>query len=62
MPSGARHRHSGQRIAHGILIFSIGVDATVIALDKAPRGYRDFDSGVVKKFVLDPHGRLAKTA
>ncbi len=34
------------------------VNATVISLDDAPDGYRDFDSGVAKKFVLDPHGLL----
>ncbi len=36
------------------------VNATVISLDEAPQGYKDFDSGVAKKFVLDPHG-LIKT-
>lgn len=35
------------------------VNATVITLDEAPVGYRDFDKGVAKKFVLDPHGLLA---
>ena len=34
------------------------VNATVISLDDAPQGYRDFDGGVAKKFVLDPHGML----
>jgi glutathione-independent formaldehyde dehydrogenase len=34
------------------------VNATVISLDEAPRGYQDFDGGVAKKFVLDPHGML----
>lgn len=38
------------------------VNATVITLDEAPRGYKEFDSGVAKKFVLDPHGYLKKTA
>src|SRR3954463_15686470 len=36
------------------------VNATVISLDEAPQGYKDFDSGASKKFVLDPHG-LIKT-
>ena len=27
-----------------------------LPLDDAPRGYHDFDKGVAKKFVLDPHG------
>jgi glutathione-independent formaldehyde dehydrogenase len=35
------------------------VNATVINLSDAPEGYRDFDSGVAKKFVLDPHHLLA---
>jgi len=34
------------------------VNATVISLDEAPQGYRDFDSGVAKKFVLNPHGSI----
>jgi glutathione-independent formaldehyde dehydrogenase len=34
------------------------VNATVVTLDDAPQGYSDFDSGVAKKFVLDPHGLL----
>ena len=34
------------------------VNATVITLDEAPQGYQDFDSGVAKKFVLDPHGLI----
>src|SRR5919106_1763321 len=36
------------------------VNATVIPLDDAPEGYRDFDKGASKKFVLNPHG-LVKT-
>lgn len=36
------------------------VNATVIGLEDAPRGYRDFDKGVAKKFILDPHGMLQK--
>lgn len=28
------------------------------ARDEAPGGYKDFDSGVAKKFVIDPHGML----
>ncbi|OZF40955.1 formaldehyde dehydrogenase, glutathione-independent [Rhodococcus sp. 14-2483-1-1] len=41
--------------------FSIAkaVNATVITLDDAPRGYREFDSGVAQKFVIDPHGMIA---
>ena len=35
------------------------VNATVISLDDAPRGYADFDRGVARKFVIDPHGLLS---
>jgi hypothetical protein len=34
------------------------VNATVITLDDAPKGYKDFDKGASKKFVLNPHGLL----
>jgi glutathione-independent formaldehyde dehydrogenase len=51
-----------QAILHGRLPIAKIVNATVISLDEAPQGYRDFDSGVAKKFVLDPHGLLRKAA
>jgi len=35
------------------------VNVTVISLDDAPQGYKDFDKGAAKKFVLDPHGLVA---
>jgi glutathione-independent formaldehyde dehydrogenase len=38
------------------------VNATVIGLDEAPDGYQQFDSGVAKKFVIDPHGMTGKAA
>ena len=31
------------------------VNATVITLEEAPQGYRDFDAGAAKKFVLNPN-------
>ena len=34
------------------------VNATVITLDQAPEGYRDFDHGAARKFVIDPHGLI----
>lgn len=49
-----------QAILHGRLPIAKIVNATVISLEDAPKGYKDFDSGVAKKFVLDPHGQLAK--
>jgi glutathione-independent formaldehyde dehydrogenase len=38
------------------------VNAQVIPLEDAPKGYADFDKGAAKKFVLDPHGAIAKAA
>jgi glutathione-independent formaldehyde dehydrogenase len=34
------------------------VNATVIPLDDAPRGYQEFDRGAAKKYVLDPNGLI----
>ena len=36
------------------------VNATVIGLDDAPQGYAEFDSGVARKYVLDPHNSTGK--
>src|SRR3954464_2070208 len=35
------------------------VNVTTISLDDAPKGYKDFDRGAAKKFVIDPHGMIA---
>src|SRR5438874_7885904 len=35
------------------------VNVTVISLDDAPSGYKDFDKGAAKKFVIDPHRMVA---
>jgi glutathione-independent formaldehyde dehydrogenase len=43
-------------ILHDRVHIAKAVNATVISLDEAPRGYAEFDSGVAQKFVLDPHG------
>ena len=34
------------------------VNATIITLDEAPDGYRDFDHGAAKKFVFNPNGLI----
>jgi hypothetical protein len=36
------------------------VNAQVISLEEAPKGYADFDRGAPAKFILDPHGTVAK--
>jgi glutathione-independent formaldehyde dehydrogenase len=38
------------------------VNVKVISLEQAPEGYRSFDAGAASKFVIDPHGQLAKAA
>jgi glutathione-independent formaldehyde dehydrogenase len=48
-----------QAILHDKVKIADAVGATVIPLEEAPRGYADFDSGVAKKFILDPHGLVA---
>ncbi|MGN6668075.1 MAG: formaldehyde dehydrogenase, glutathione-independent, partial [Trinickia sp.] len=34
------------------------VNVSVISLDDAPEGYKQFDGGAARKFVIDPHGLL----
>jgi glutathione-independent formaldehyde dehydrogenase len=51
-----------QAILHDRLPIAKIVNATVISLDEAPNGYKDFDKGAAKKFVIDPHGVLGKAA
>jgi glutathione-independent formaldehyde dehydrogenase len=45
-------------VLHDRIQIAKAVNATVISLDDAPRGYADFDRGVARKFVIDPHGLL----
>ncbi|WP_035349108.1 formaldehyde dehydrogenase, glutathione-independent [Edaphobacter aggregans] len=51
-----------QAILHDRLPIAKIVNASVISLTDAAQGYKAFDSGVAKKFVLDPHGLLARSA
>ena len=46
-------------ILHDKVKIADAVNATVITLDEAPQGYKDFDKGAAKKFILDPHGMVA---
>jgi len=47
-------------ILHDRIQIAKAVNVTVISLDEAPRGYADFDDGVAKKFLIDPHGMLKR--
>jgi glutathione-independent formaldehyde dehydrogenase len=49
------HRGLMQMILNDRAHIAEAVNATVIKLDEAPAGYRDFDSGAAKKFVLNPN-------
>ena len=51
-----------QAILHGRLPIAKIVNAQVISLEEAPKGYESFDHGAAVKFVLDPHGMVAKAA
>jgi glutathione-independent formaldehyde dehydrogenase len=52
------HRQLMMAILSGRTNIARNVNATVISLDEAPQGYTDFDRGMAKKFVLDPHGLI----
>lgn len=52
------HRQLARAILHDRVKIAAAVNATVISLDDAPRGYAEFDQGVSRKYVLNPHGAL----
>jgi len=45
-------------ILHDKAHIADAVNATVIGLDDAPRGYQEFDQGAAKKYVLNPNGLI----
>ncbi len=45
-------------ILHDKAHIADAVNATVITLDEAPQGYKDFDKGAAKKYVIDPNGHI----
>ncbi|PJT21672.1 formaldehyde dehydrogenase, glutathione-independent [Ochrobactrum sp. 30A/1000/2015] len=56
------NRQLMQAILHGRLNIADIVNAQVISLEDAAKGYESFDQGAAKKFVLDPHGLVTKAA
>src|SRR6266852_4431698 len=50
------NRQLMQAILHDKVQIAKACNVNVIALDEAPQGYKDFDKGAAKKFVIDPHG------
>ncbi len=54
------HRQLMNCILHDKIQIAKATNVTVISLDEAANGYKDFDAGAAKKFVLDPHGMIAR--
>jgi len=55
------HRKLATAILHDRIEIAKAVNATVITLDEAPQGYKDFDKGAARKYILDPHGLIPRT-
>ena len=53
------NRQLMQAILYDKIQIARAVNVEVIVLHDAPSGYKDFDKGAAKKFVLDPHGILS---
>src|SRR5689334_20825942 len=53
------NRQLMQAILHDKTHPAKAVNVTVISLEEAPKGYKDFDKGAARKFVLDPHRMVA---
>ena len=53
------HHQLMQAILYDKIEIAKAVNVTVISLDDAPAGYKDFDHGAAKKYVIDPHGMIA---
>jgi len=49
------HRQLMMAILNDKVQTAKAVNATVIPLEEAPQGYKDFDKGAARKFVLNPH-------
>ena len=52
------HRQLMNAILHDKVQIAKAVNATVITLEEAAQGYKDFDKGAAKKFVFNPHGMI----
>jgi len=52
------HRKLMNAILHDKVQIAKAVNATIISLDEAPKGYQDFDKGAAKKFVINPNNLI----
>jgi glutathione-independent formaldehyde dehydrogenase len=53
------HRQLMQAILYDKIQIAKAVNVQTITLDEAADGYRDFDKGAAKKYVIDPHSMIA---
>ncbi|MGH9404600.1 MAG: formaldehyde dehydrogenase, glutathione-independent [Terriglobia bacterium] len=53
------NRQLMQAILYDKIKIAKAVNVTVITLDEGPQGYKDFDRGAAKKFVINPHGSFS---
>lgn len=53
------HKQLMMAILHDKVDLEKWINVQLITLDDAPGGYKDFDKGAAKKFVIDPHGMCA---
>lgn len=52
------HRDLMMAILNDKVQIAKAVNATTISLDEAPQSYQEFDSGVARKYVIDPNGMV----
>jgi glutathione-independent formaldehyde dehydrogenase len=52
------HRQLMNAILYDKVQIAKAVNVQVIKLHDAPKGYKDFDKGAAKKFVIDPNGMI----
>jgi glutathione-independent formaldehyde dehydrogenase len=52
------NRNLMMAILHDKIDVAKAVNVNVIPLDAGPQGYKDFDKGAAKKYVVDPHGMV----
>jgi glutathione-independent formaldehyde dehydrogenase len=52
------NRQLMQAILHDRVQIAKNVNATVIGLDEAPRGYEEFDKGAARKYILNPNNLI----
>ncbi|MBX2924156.1 MAG: formaldehyde dehydrogenase, glutathione-independent [Chitinophagaceae bacterium] len=52
------HRQLMNAILYDKIQIAKAVNVQIITLADAPNGYKDFDKGAAKKYVIDPHGMI----